>query len=209
MNFNDKQLHIIMTAEKLFASKGYDGTSVRDIAEEAGVNIAMISYYFGSKEKLMQALFEERTKDIMIKLENLLKDENLSSFEKIGLLVDDYVDRIMYKRQFYKVMVYEQMMEKNPAISTMLYELKKRNAEIISKLIEEGQQKGEFKKDIDLALLINTMVGTALQTFISRDYYRFYHNLQAQEENEFHEQLKKKLSSHIKILFKAILSYEA
>ncbi|HNO01068.1 MAG TPA: TetR family transcriptional regulator, partial [Chitinophagaceae bacterium] len=40
-------------AEKLFAEKGYNGTSVRDIAEKAGINLAMVSYYFGSKEKLL------------------------------------------------------------------------------------------------------------------------------------------------------------
>ncbi len=48
-------------AEKLFAVNGFDGTSVRDIAQEAGVNVAMISYYFGSKEKLMEAVFEQKT----------------------------------------------------------------------------------------------------------------------------------------------------
>ena len=57
MEYNDKQIAIINTAEKLFALNGFDGTSVRDIAHEAGVNLAMISYYFGSKEKLMEAVF--------------------------------------------------------------------------------------------------------------------------------------------------------
>jgi len=66
MNYSEKQLQIIGTAERLFSTKGFDGTSVRDIADEAGVNIAMISYYFGSKEKLMEALFERRSSDISI-----------------------------------------------------------------------------------------------------------------------------------------------
>ncbi len=46
MNFSDKQIQIIIAAEKLFSNKGCDGTVVRDIAEDAGINIAMISYYF-------------------------------------------------------------------------------------------------------------------------------------------------------------------
>ena len=49
--FNEKQLEILQVAEQLFAEEGFDGTSVRDIAKKANVNIAMISYYFGSKEK--------------------------------------------------------------------------------------------------------------------------------------------------------------
>ena len=46
MDFNDKQIEIIDIAEQLFALQGYDGTSVRDIASKANINVAMISYYF-------------------------------------------------------------------------------------------------------------------------------------------------------------------
>ena len=72
MEFNEKQLAIIHTAEKLFSVTGFDGTSVRDIANEAGINVAMVSYYFGSKEKLMEAVFEQRTNQMRIKVENML-----------------------------------------------------------------------------------------------------------------------------------------
>ncbi len=48
MGYSDKHLQIISTAEQLFSKNGFDGTTVRDIAVGAGINIAMISYYFGS-----------------------------------------------------------------------------------------------------------------------------------------------------------------
>lgn len=57
---NDKQRQILAASERLFSTTGYEGTSVRDIAQEAKVNVAMISYYFGSKEKMMEALFADR-----------------------------------------------------------------------------------------------------------------------------------------------------
>ncbi|MEJ7683139.1 MAG: TetR family transcriptional regulator [Segetibacter sp.] len=75
MDYNEKQKQIIETAERLFSARGFDGTSVRDIADDAGVNIAMISYYFGSKEKLMEALFEQRITNIKLKVESLLHDD--------------------------------------------------------------------------------------------------------------------------------------
>ena len=50
-NFNDKQIQILEVAEILFAEKGFDGTSIRNIAKLAKINIAMVSYYFGSKER--------------------------------------------------------------------------------------------------------------------------------------------------------------
>jgi AcrR family transcriptional regulator len=52
MDFNDKQIKIMEAAEELFAEKGFSGTSVRDISDAADINVAMISYYFGSKEKI-------------------------------------------------------------------------------------------------------------------------------------------------------------
>lgn len=209
MAYSDKQLQIITTAEKLFSAKGYDGTSVRDIAEEAGVNIAMISYYFGSKEGLIQALFEERTQGIIMRVESLLKDDTLTPIEKVYVLVDDYIQRISQKIQFHKIMLCEQMLEKNTVITGLLNELKKKNAEVISKLIIDGQEKGVFKKDIDLVLLMNTLFGTVTQTFINKDYYKLYNNLEDVDDAAFAEDLKSRVSVHVKNLFKAILSYEA
>jgi AcrR family transcriptional regulator len=205
----EKQIHIIRVAEKLFAEKGFNGTSVRDIAEAAGVNIAMISYYFGSKEKLMQALFEERTSGIIGRVETLLKVESLTPFQKIEILIDDYIERLVEKQQFYKIMLHEQMLENNAVISTLLREQKQRNAGIIEKLIKEGQEKGAFKKGIDIVFLMNTMVGIGQQTFINQNLYRSYNNLEALSKEEFYDLLKKKLSNHIKVVFKSILSYEA
>ena len=127
MTYNDKQVHILETAEKLFSAKGFDGTSVRDIAEEAGINIAMISYYFGSKEKLMQAIFESRTGQLTEKIESLLSNESLTPLEKLNVVVDDYVERIVSKERFYKLMICEQMMEKNVVINDLLFSLKKKN----------------------------------------------------------------------------------
>ena len=67
MEYNDKQVQIMEIAEILFAEKGFNGTSVRDIAEKANVNLAMISYYFGSKDKLLEALFGYRGEHFKLK----------------------------------------------------------------------------------------------------------------------------------------------
>ncbi|WP_159885184.1 TetR family transcriptional regulator [Paenibacillus puerhi] len=55
----DMRLRILYAAKKLFARQGYDGTSVRQICEEAGANVALISYYFGGKENLLRAIFDQ------------------------------------------------------------------------------------------------------------------------------------------------------
>ncbi len=55
---------IFLAAEKLFAERGFDGVSVRDIVQAAEVNLAAVSYYFGSKSELLLAVFRARTREL-------------------------------------------------------------------------------------------------------------------------------------------------
>ena len=203
---NDKQLQLIEVAEHLFSVRGFDGTSVRDIAEEAGINTAMISYYFGSKEKLMEAIFELRSANIRMKVENLLKDNSITPLDKMFSLVDNYIDKILQSQQFHKIMICEQVINKNPVIVELVNNLKKKNLTIVGELIKDGQKKGAFKKNIDVAMLLNTMTGTAMQMLISQQLYKEFNNLDKTDDAEFRKLFKNRLSTHIKTLFKAILT---
>ena len=57
---NDCRTVLIKTATILFSEKGFNGVSVREIASLAGVNVSMISYYFGGKEGLYGAVLNEQ-----------------------------------------------------------------------------------------------------------------------------------------------------
>jgi AcrR family transcriptional regulator len=202
---NEKQKQILCVAEKLFSLHGFEGTSVRDIAESADVNIAMISYYFGSKEKLMQSLFQDRMTDIKLKLEALLNDTSIEPIEKIKMVIDQYVDRVWEKQQFFKLTIQEQIVGKNKVITKWLKEMKKQNVELIASIINEGQKKKIFKKGIDPILLVSTMTGTALQSFLNKDLYKNIHGLDDMSEEALKEELKEKTKTHIKSIFKAVL----
>ena len=56
----DKKEHLLNVAERVFGEMGYDGASTRVLAQEAGVNMAMLNYYFGSKDGLLKAVVERR-----------------------------------------------------------------------------------------------------------------------------------------------------
>jgi len=208
MGYNDKQVQIMETAEVLFAEKGFNGTSVRDIAEKAHVNLAMISYYFGSKDKLLESLFDYRGEHIKLKLESMVEDKTLGSFEKLDLLIDHYIEKIMNQQCFSRIMVREQVVNHTGITAELITQMKKRNQEIISKLIHQGQKKGEFKRNIDIPLMMATLVGTAGHLIATQPYYREINNLQSMSDEEFQKHLKKKLSQHLKKLFKAILTNE-
>lgn len=194
-------------AEKLFSEKGFEGTSVRDIAEGAGVNLAMISYYFGSKEKLMEEMFQLRGEDFRLQLQNIVHDQQLSSIQKLEKLIDDYIDRIFKKQCFHKVMIREQMMNKSGSIAKRIYELKASNFDLVKELIQQGQERGDFKKGVDIILLMATLVGTTSQLVTAQHFYRQLTNMDSLSDEEFEKQTKKKLSAYLKNLFKAILDY--
>ena len=206
--YSEKQIQIMEAAEELFAEKGFDGTSVRDVAKEAGVNLAMISYYFGSKEKLMESLFKYRGEFIKMQLESMLENKKLSSLEKVYALIDNYIERIMKQQCFHKIMAREQMVDLKGTTTQLIHELKRTNQELVKKLIQEGQKKGDFKKNIDVPLMMATLVGTTSHLVTTQHYYKKLNNLESLSDEEFKKHIKKKLSNHLKSLFKAILSYE-
>lgn len=78
---------IKQAATKVFLSKGFDGTTTRAIAQEAGINLALVNYYFRSKEKLFAEVFEEMLKLFM---EGMLDVVNrpLSLEERIIALIE-------------------------------------------------------------------------------------------------------------------------
>lgn len=194
-------------AEVLFAEKGFNGTSVRDIAEKAGVNLAMISYYFGSKDKLFESLFTYRADGTKVKIETIIGRDDLSAMEKIYLLIDGYIEKIMGQQCFHRVLAREQVLN-NVVTSKLILDMKKRNQELIKKIIHDGQRKGEFRKHIDIPMMMITMIGTANNLVTQKHYYKELNNLNDLSDEEFEKQIRKKLSNHLKMVFKAILTYE-
>jgi len=64
----DRRMAILLAAEKLFARHGYHAVSVRQIADEAGVQVALLGYYFGPKNALFEAIFEHWSPSIEARL---------------------------------------------------------------------------------------------------------------------------------------------
>jgi AcrR family transcriptional regulator len=209
MNISEKHIHILERAEELFAHRGYEGTTVRDIAQAAGVNLAMISYYFGSKEKLIEMLFKERMGGIKLRIEAVVNNTNISPFQKMEILIDQYIERVFSRQSFYKVLFTEQVLQKNDVILSAVKEYKQEFIGLIAEVIEEGMRSGMFKKNPDTILLLTTMTGTVMQMLINQKDYREHNGYADMNDAEYEGIIKGKLSTHIKNLFKATLEYES
>lgn len=86
---------IIMAADKLFTQKGYAATRTRDIAEGAGTNLALLNYYFGSKEKLFKKVVQEKMKILLGAIGPVLSDENISIDNKIRIITENYTNLLL------------------------------------------------------------------------------------------------------------------
>lgn len=205
-DFNEKQIHILQVAEKLFTEHGFDGTSIRDIAKEAKINIAMISYYFGSKEKLLEALIITRISDLRLQIENLFKEE-LTPFEKIDRLIELYITRLNKNRGMYQILHFEISTKKRDINFESFNDVKKYNLEALKNIIEEGQSKGIFKKDITIELIPPTIMGTYFHFHMNRPFYIELLNLQT--DADYNNYINTTLIKHIQQTIKALLTYEA
>lgn len=210
MEYNAKQLQIIQVAERLFAGKGFSGTSIRDIAHEADINVSMISYYFGSKEKLIEALFEVRFVESAERMENIVSNDDLSPLQKINILIDGVIDRLLGNQCFHNIMLREQLSgeERTQVISDLIYQLKLKNWEGINSILREGQMKGHFREGVDPSLLSATLYGTVNHVLTTQSFYRKINNLESLGQEEFTKTLKQQLSKHLKSIFKATVAYE-
>lgn len=203
-----KQQLILDVAEKLFAAKGFKGTSVRDIAQEAGVNISMISYYFGSKEGLLESVFGKRMAAGRVVLQDLLDNTSLSPIEKMDELIERNVDRMMDNRCFQRITLWVQLDEGDNNVRQMLIDQKKQSRQLLHRLILQGQEQNAFSKNIDTDMLITTLMGTIYQAVSNMQIYRSMFQEEGQSEEDYMQSMRARLKTHLKQLFKAILTHD-
>lgn len=201
---NEKQLEILHVAEQLFAEEGFDGTSVRDIAKKANVNIAMISYYFGSKEKMLEALVLHRISDMRLQLESLY-NETIPPFDKVDKMVELYISRINKNRCIYQILHFEFSTKKRELNFDSFTDMKKSNLETFKNIIKEGQDSGDFQKDINVDLLPPIIMGTYFQFHMNKPLYLKI--LELKSEEEYNNYIATTLTQHIQKTIKALLVY--
>ena len=204
-DYNDKQIQMLQVAEKLFAEKGFDGTSIREISKQANINVAMVSYYFGSKEKLLEAIMLYRTNDLKVQLEHLF-EQKLTPIEKMEKYISLYIQKINSNKEIYKILNFEISSNKRTMDLQSFIAVKKGNLATLTKIIEEGQNQNIFKKDIRIALLSTTIIGTYIHFNNNKIYYKEILALDTDEK--FNNYIQTDLIDHITQTINALLINE-
>ncbi|GAA3400342.1 TetR family transcriptional regulator [Paenibacillus hodogayensis] len=150
MTLMDARLRILVTAKKLFAKQGYDGTSVREISKQAGTNLAMISYYFGGKDQIFEALFE--TFMPLDRVDRMGQSESAEPAEQLRVLIRDMIDFRLKDPEIISILRHEMNLR------TARYEIVQRHVlpmyAKIQNVLQRGRAAGVFRfESLDTILL--------------------------------------------------------
>lgn len=162
----DKKEQIVNAAIGLFAEQGFEGSSIRELAARANVNVAMINYYFGTKEKLFEYIVAEKASYTRGLLDKIVTDKSLSEIEKMDEIVNWYVHRLIDNRLLHRVIFQELMLNTREPLQDAIVNNLFSNSKLIIAVIESGIKKGIFKK-VDPPMVVASIVGTVNQILLS------------------------------------------
>ncbi|MEO6905757.1 MAG: TetR family transcriptional regulator [Ginsengibacter sp.] len=200
---NKKEI-IIQSAIKLFGTKGFEGTSVRDIAFDAQVNVAMINYYFGSKEKLFENVVEYRASFLKGIFVELINNKSLTPIEKIDIIIDHTVERKFSNSQFHHLLHRELSLEHRPQLRDAISDILLKNMNPVKTIIKNGIKDGAFQP-VDIELTLTTLLGTIHYLLTSDTMCRKILGKKPGFSPFQNKQLKKRMSEHVKKLMRSHL----
>lgn len=203
MSAPETKKNILNAAEELFAERGFDNTSVRQLAQRAKVNVAMISYYFGSKEKLFETLIEDRTSFLREKI-HALNLEEISSWQKVNMMVEFFVDRFFEKHYMHRILHREMGMNNRSKLTEAIGTTLAKNANELRQLINDGIKKKEFRK-IDTEMLIASFIGTLWQVVGSYHLTCKVLGQKPEKSGVPNDEVRLRLKAHLKELFNSYL----
>ena len=181
---------IITAARKLFTQKGFSATRTRDIAEEAGINLALLNYYFRSKQNLFQIIIEEKFNVLFGMIGPILSDKEISLEDKISTLVASYTDMLLGNEDLPLFVLSE--IKSNEFI----LEKVKQNAELLSQPVIENQLKERGFTVSSFNFIMNVMSLT-LFPFMSKPLFVTSGLVKEEEFTQFVTERKKDIPTWI------------
>lgn len=152
---------LLSEATRLFAEKGFDGTSVQEVVESAGVTKGAMYHYFSSKDDLLYEIYHRLLGMQMSRLE-LFADGEGSAEERLhGAAVDVLETSFRYLDE---LTVFFRSLHLLPSEKRkMIRAERRRYHERFRSLIEEGQREGAFRADIPADIVVQYFFGSVHQ----------------------------------------------
>jgi len=157
-------------ARRVFTIKGLAATRTEDIAHEAGVNKALVNYYYRSKDRLFEAVFYEEMLELTDNMHAVLANTELSIFDKIRRLVDgDFA--VLLKNPGLPLFIMNEI-ARNPCLvdpGSQKFQRSEKVFDIFQQLIEDEIAKGTIKP-IDPKMLWMNLVSLVMMPFVAKSW---------------------------------------
>ena len=153
-----KYAEIIEAAASVFAEKGFYGASMQDIADKLGMNKSSLYYYVKAKEDLVKGLVEGVLQDILKEAEGIM-NTGFSPASKLRRIIEAHLRHFLAHRSAFAVFLHE-----NPALLDRFSQADVQSVmsaydKLLVTLIEEGQENGDFRKNLDPKIVVLGIFG--------------------------------------------------
>lgn len=188
-------------ARVVFHKKGFAATRTRDIAEEAGINLALLNYYFRSKGRLFEIIMLETVSGFIQTMALALNDEETTLEEKIRRIASAYIDLIGKEPDLPIFMLSE--IRNNPDL--LLHKLPIKQTILGSVFFRQhlaAVQEGKITEPNPLHFLMN-LIGLIMFPFIPSPMLKRLGDLQDKDFDRLMQERKKLIPLWINAMMKA------
>lgn len=175
-------------AKKMFLEKGFGSATTRDIAECADTNIALVNYYFRSKEKLFQEVFRESFTETFLPVARILNDD-LPLEAKIYKFVD-HMTELLKRDPLLPMFVFSEMRGEHSKVCETMTELHAQDSNRFQQQLEEEAAKGNIRKT-DFGHIELSLMAMVIFPFLSMNLIKMKKNLSTEEFYRLVDERKK------------------
>jgi TetR/AcrR family transcriptional regulator len=185
---------ILEAALTIFQKNGLQGARMQEIAELAGINKALLHYYFRSKEKLFDKVLRITIANFQPQIMNIMNSD-YSLEDKIIEFADKYISMAM-ANPFVPLFIINQLIQ-NPSYITTLFDTGVEfNLKTLERQIEMEVIKGNIKK-INVANFICNLFSLCAFPFVAKPLIKLITNMEEEQYNDFLEKRKKQVPKFI------------
>ncbi len=185
---------ILEAARKIFLEKGMDGARMQDIALEAGINKALLHYYFTSKDVLFEQVFSEAFIRFIPRLNRVIESDT-PFFKKIEIFCEEYLN-FLIANPYMPLFILNELNRQPDEFLKRIWSHQKPNLKSLFIQIEE-EVKAETIRPIHPAHLVMNLMSMCIFPFIGKPMLQFLTKISDKEFAVLMEQRKKEVPAFI------------
>jgi AcrR family transcriptional regulator len=189
-------------AKAVFYKKGFAATRTRDIAEEAGLNLALLNYYFRSKAKLFEIIMSETFMGFVGSLKLIFDDEETSLEQKAAIIAERYIDFIIKEPEI-PIFILTEIRNNPDGLLKRLPIKEIVNESVFIRQFQQAVSKKELAEANPLHFLMNLM-GLIVFPFIAKPIIMGSRNLELVQFDALMQERKKKIPVWVKLMFTVV-----